>query len=45
MDFDPGRGGYGVRAQLKSDKQLTGPGVQMREDLKKEQQENQTKES
>ena len=39
MDFDPGRGGYGARAQLKSDKQLTGPGIQMREDLINEQKE------
>jgi len=27
MDFDPGRGGFGVRAQLKGDKQLSGPRV------------------
>ena len=39
MDFDPGRGGYGVRAQLKSDKQLTGPGIQMREELIKEKEQ------
>ena len=39
MDFDPGRGGYGARAQLKSEKQLSGPGVKMREELNKEQQE------
>ncbi|CAK8698001.1 nuclear cap-binding protein subunit 2-like [Clavelina lepadiformis] len=31
QDFDPGRGGFGVRAQLKTDKQTSGPGAETRE--------------
>ena len=27
MDYDPGRGGFGVRAQLKGTTQLSGPRV------------------
>nr|CAB3264227.1 nuclear cap-binding protein subunit 2-like [Phallusia mammillata] len=31
MDFDPGRGGFGARAQLKSEKQTTGPAAEKEE--------------
>uniref|UniRef100_H2YX45 Nuclear cap-binding protein subunit 2 n=1 Tax=Ciona savignyi TaxID=51511 RepID=H2YX45_CIOSA len=35
MDFDPGRGGFGARAQLKGEKQLTRSGVEVERETPK----------